>query len=119
MPDMLVILDLTAYLLLPVKMSSLDPFLSAWLEGTSSIFDRILKMLTQQHADRLSRLQALSEAASNQLWWPFTQHSSLADGSVEVIKLIIESCHTQMRAFRADIVLSKMLILSLPCAGDR
>ncbi|GAX82652.1 hypothetical protein CEUSTIGMA_g10078.t1 [Chlamydomonas eustigma] len=67
------------------KAMCLDPYLSAWLEDTSSIFDRMLKMLTQKHAARLSRLRALSETATNQLWWPFTQHSSVEEGSVEVI----------------------------------
>jgi hypothetical protein len=44
----------------------------------------LLSLISDLHRKRLAKLSSMAEAASQKVWWPFTQHASLKDGAVQV-----------------------------------
>ena len=66
--------------------SQLDPQIREWLPCTAPHFDALLRLLADRHSERLRLLQEMAGRASEAIWWPFTQHSSLQEGSVQVRK---------------------------------
>jgi hypothetical protein len=63
----------------------LDPELHAWLHASSKHFGGLLRLLKMRHQQRLLQLQSAEARARASLWWPFTQHSNLGDGSITVV----------------------------------
>ncbi len=69
----------------------LDPQISEWLPRTAPHFDALLRLLADRHSERLRLLQGMAGRASEAIWWPFTQHASLHEGSVQVRKALVQS----------------------------
>ena len=68
------------------QQGGIDASLAAWLEASAPQFDRLLQLAGEAHEARLARLQAAAGDARRVLWWPFTQHASVAgDAGVTVI----------------------------------
>lgn len=64
----------------------IDANLAAWLEQSAPQFDALLGLAGAAHADRVRQLAAAAGEARSMLWWPFTQHGSVAsDAGVTVI----------------------------------
>ena len=54
-----------------------DDHLASWLRDTAPAFDGALASLARWHGVRVQGLQAAAAAARRDLWWPFTQHTSV------------------------------------------
>ena len=68
------------------QQGAVDASLAAWLEASAPQFDRMVQLAGQAHQARMSQLQAAAGDARRMLWWPFTQHASVAgDAGVTVI----------------------------------
>lgn len=68
------------------QQGAVDASLAAWLEASAPQFDRMVQLAGQAHQARVSQLQAAAGDARRMLWWPFTQHASVAgDAGVTVI----------------------------------
>jgi dethiobiotin synthetase/adenosylmethionine--8-amino-7-oxononanoate aminotransferase len=68
------------------QQQQIDASLAEWLAASALQFDALLWLASQSHRDRLDKLAAAAGDARRMLWWPFTQHASLAgDGAVTVI----------------------------------
>ncbi|KAL4451869.1 hypothetical protein ABPG75_007531 [Micractinium tetrahymenae] len=64
----------------------IDANLAAWLEQSAPQFDALLGLAAAAHAERVRQLAAAAGEARGMLWWPFTQHGSVAgDAGVTVI----------------------------------
>ncbi len=64
----------------------IDANLAAWLEQSAPHFDALLGLAAGAHAERVRQLAAAAGEARSMLWWPFTQHGSVAgDAGVTVI----------------------------------
>lgn len=64
----------------------IDANLAAWLEQSAPQFDALLGLASAAHADRVRQLASAAGEARSMLWWPFTQHGSVAsDAGVTVI----------------------------------
>ena len=68
-----------------VRRDGLDASLTSWLAASRPAFTHLLEALQRRHAARLTRLAAAAAAAEAQLWWPFTQHASLAPGAAATV----------------------------------
>ena len=68
------------------EQQQIDASLAEWLAASAPQFDALLWLASQAHRDRLDKLAAAAGDARRMLWWPFTQHASVAsDGAVTVI----------------------------------
>jgi len=54
-----------------------DGHLASWLRETAPAFDGALASLARWHGLRVQGLRAAAAAAQRDLWWPFTQHTSV------------------------------------------
>ena len=54
-----------------------DEHLASWLRDTAPVFDGALAALARWHGLRVQGLQEAAAAARRDLWWPFTQHTSV------------------------------------------
>lgn len=64
----------------------IDANLAAWLQQSAPHFDALLGLAAGAHAERVRQLAAAAGEARSMLWWPFTQHGSVAgDAGVTVI----------------------------------
>ncbi|EFJ52827.1 hypothetical protein VOLCADRAFT_40597, partial [Volvox carteri f. nagariensis] len=68
-----------------VRSQGLDPHLRNWLVDSLPAFSELLAALFQRHQRRLTALLASRAAAETQLWWPFTQHAGLTQGSATIV----------------------------------
>jgi len=67
--------------------AAIDANLAAWLEESAPQFDKLVQLAAAAHQERLARLAAAACEARSMLWWPFTQHGSVAgDAGVTVIE---------------------------------
>ncbi|CAK9257373.1 unnamed protein product [Sphagnum jensenii] len=59
--------------------------LASWFSMAEGIFADLRDTLERAHSDRIKRLVEMPRKASQILWWPFTQHSLVKEGSIAVI----------------------------------
>ncbi|KAH8950396.1 hypothetical protein BDL97_10G083100 [Sphagnum fallax] len=59
--------------------------LASWFSMAKGIFADLRDTLERAHSDRIKRLVEMPRKASQILWWPFTQHSLVKEGSIAVI----------------------------------
>lgn len=80
------------------QQGEIDASLAAWLEASAPQFDRLVHLAKEAHHARLSQLQAAAGDARRMLWWPFTQHASVAgDAGVTVIDSRVGECFSVYR----------------------
>ncbi|KAJ9533539.1 hypothetical protein QJQ45_026569 [Haematococcus lacustris] len=65
--------------------AGLDASLAQWLQDTAPAFDSLLTSLQDRHHSRLAELRGSASRGAACLWWPFTQHTSLGPGSIQVV----------------------------------
>ncbi|KAJ9512615.1 hypothetical protein QJQ45_018876 [Haematococcus lacustris] len=65
--------------------AGLDASLAQWLQDTAPAFDSLLTSLQDRHHCRLAELRGSASRGATCLWWPFTQHTSLGPGSIQVV----------------------------------
>ncbi|KAL3138910.1 hypothetical protein ABBQ32_005731 [Trebouxia sp. C0010 RCD-2024] len=65
--------------------TELDTDLREWLLECEATFDSLLEQLFANHQQRLNLLNDAASSAKKNLWWPFTQHSTVLKDSVTVI----------------------------------
>jgi dethiobiotin synthetase/adenosylmethionine--8-amino-7-oxononanoate aminotransferase len=66
----------------PPAAGGIDASLAAWLRDSRPQFDALLCATCDAHAARLAGLHAAADEARATLWWPFTQHASVAGVTV-------------------------------------
>jgi dethiobiotin synthetase/adenosylmethionine--8-amino-7-oxononanoate aminotransferase len=59
--------------------------LASWFSMAEGMFADLRDTLERAHSDRIKRLVEMPRKASQILWWPFTQHSLVKEGSIAVI----------------------------------
>ena len=65
-----------------------DEQLATWLRDTAPAFDGALAALADWHGRRVQGLQLAAAAARRDLWWPFTQHTSVRAHRSRLVQLI-------------------------------
>ncbi|KAL6751462.1 pyridoxal phosphate-dependent transferase [Haematococcus lacustris] len=65
--------------------AGLDASLALWLQDTAPAFDSLLTSLQDRHHSRLAELRGSASRGAACLWWPFTQHTSLGPGGIQVV----------------------------------
>lgn len=54
-----------------------DANLATWLEASAPDFQKLVRLLRSRHKERLRFLEGAAEAATESIWWPFTQHANV------------------------------------------
>ena len=85
------------------QQGAIDASLAAWLEASAPQFDRLVQLAAEAHQARLAQLGAAAGDARRMLWWPFTQHASVAgDAGVTVIDSRVGECFSVYRPPAAE-----------------
>jgi bifunctional dethiobiotin synthetase / adenosylmethionine---8-amino-7-oxononanoate aminotransferase len=59
--------------------------LQLWFKEAQCTLQDLAEHLNNWHSQRLARLKGMKHSASEVLWWPFTQHATLASSEVTLI----------------------------------
>ncbi|KAL6756174.1 pyridoxal phosphate-dependent transferase [Haematococcus lacustris] len=65
--------------------SAYESLLLRGYDDTAPAFDSLLTSLQDRHHCRLAELRGSASRGATCLWWPFTQHTSLGPGSIQVV----------------------------------
>ena len=73
-----------------------DRHLDKWLQEASPAVSALHEHLLAWHQQRRQRLEGLSSAARDAVWWPFTQHASVGAQDALVIDARSGECYTAL-----------------------
>ncbi|CAN1192876.1 Bifunctional dethiobiotin synthetase/7,8-diamino-pelargonic acid aminotransferase, mitochondrial [Linum perenne] len=72
-------------LVLPSIPSDMSNDLVEWFRDSDKLFDSLRDIMLSAFEERIRRLNDMPKKAGDTLWWPFTQHKLVPEGTVTVI----------------------------------
>ena len=75
----------------------IDDELELWLSSAAEALRAMYTHLRTGHDRRAARLAAIPAAARSTIWWPFTQHKGMTDGSITVIDARVGESYSVVR----------------------
>jgi hypothetical protein len=82
--------------------SGIDAALQQWLSDATKPLSDMHAHLREWHDRRSARLLAAPTAARNVIWWPFTQHKGMTDGSITVIDARVGERYSVVKGHRGS-----------------
>lgn len=72
-------------IVLPPIPQDMSNDLVEWFVEADEIFNSLKEIMLSAYSKRIQRLNDMPKKAGDVLWWPFTQHKLVPEGTVTVI----------------------------------